>query len=200
MPESGIIILAAGESTRMGSPKLKLELEGKSLLDNVLNITCSIQVPGNVLVLGAYVKLYMEIAGKWSVNTVINKKWQSGMGNSIVTGLQFLMDKYGTAMNSVMILLADQPFVTTMYLDKLILKSNTSDKGIIVSDYGNATGPPVIFKSTYFKKLLELKGDHGAKQLIADHPNDCEVMSFPEGKYDVNTPEDLNRLIRRNSR
>ncbi len=200
MPETGIIILAAGESKRMGSPKLILELDGKSLLDYILDATGSFKEAETVLVLGAYKELYEKMTGKWSVNTVINKKWQSGMGNSIVTGLQFLMDKYGTAMNSVMILLADQPFVTKAYLKKMILKSDTSDKGIIVSGYGSAEGPPVVFKSTYFKKLLELKGDHGAKQLIADHPNDCEVMSFPEGKYDVNTPEDLNRLIRRNSR
>lgn len=200
MSELGIIILAAGESKRMGFPKLKLELDGKSLLDYVLDITSSLKEVETVLVLGAYMKLYNNIAGKWPVNKVFNKEWQSGMGVSIVTGLHFLLNKSETAINSVMILLADQPFVTKAYLEKMILKSNTTNIGIIISDYGSVSGPPVIFKSPYFDKLLELKGDQGAKHLIAHHQNDCEAMSFPEGKYDVNTPEDHNRLIRRKSR
>lgn len=199
MTGSGIIILAAGESRRMGSPKLKLEIKGISLLDYVLEITSSINETETVLVLGAYMEVYEKIAGKWSVHTVFNEKWQDGMGISIVTGLNFHLDKSEGTINSVMILLADQPFVTKGYLENMILKSTTSNKGIIVSDYGKVTGPPVIFKSTYFDKLLELKGDQGAKHLIAHHQNDCEVMSFPEGKYDINTPEDLNRLMRRNS-
>ena len=130
----------------MGFPKQKLELDGKSLLDYVLDITSSLKEVETVLVLGAYMKLYNNIAGKWPVNKVLNQEWQSGMGVAIVTGLRVLLDKSETAINSVMILLADQPFVTKAYLEKMILKSNITNKGIIISEYGSVSGHPVIFK------------------------------------------------------
>ena len=105
--------------------------------------------------------------------------------------------RWKNEIDSVLILLADMVLVNFKYLDAMSKAASESVKGIIASNYGPSIGPPVIISSKYFQELMNLKGDRGAKSVIFNHSEDLETLEFPEGLIDIDTPEDLRQLNRR---
>ena len=106
-------------------------------------------------------------------------------------------DKWQDRIDSVLILLADMALVDSKYLDRILKAARDSGKGIIASDYGPSLGPPAIFSRNYFSELQDLIGDRGAKSVILNHPEDLHRLDFPDGLVDIDTPDDLKRLDRR---
>ena len=196
MSDTGIIVLAAGGSRRMSKPKLAIELgDGKPILVRSIEIVSLFKKASPVLILGAYAKIYLPIAERMKIRVITNPHWRQGMSSSLIAGLKFLLKEYGVSMNRVLIILADQPFISSDLLKKIIQLSIDKGHGIVACDYGGIKGPPVCFSSKYFDELLELEGDVGAKNLIEMYPDDILLVDFPGGKFDLNTPEDLKRVF-----
>jgi len=196
MSDTGIIVLAAGGSKRMSKPKLAIELgDGRPILERAIEIVSLFKKASPVLILGAYAEIYLPIALRLKIRVITNPHWRQGMSSSLIAGLKFLLNERGVSMNRVLIILADQPFISSDLLQKIIRRSIDNGSGIVACDYGGIKGPPVCFSSKYFNKILELEGDVGAKNLIEMHPDDILLVDFPGGKYDVNTPEDLKRVL-----
>ncbi|SEW54366.1 nucleotidyltransferase family protein [Chitinophaga arvensicola] len=195
METTGIIILAAGASKRLGTPKQQLTFQNKSLL---LNVVHTARESGNnipvVVVLGAFATQIREQLVNEKVHTVVNPNWPAGMGGSIQTGLQQLR-RIAPQVSNALLLLCDQPFITTNLLVEMYALKNTSGKAIVACSYGDSIGTPALFDKSFFPQLLALSGQEGAKKILLAHPDQVATVDFPQGAVDIDTSGDYEQLL-----
>ena len=189
---TGLIILAAGQSARMGQPKQQLLYKGKTLLQRTIDIaTASICSPV-IVVLGAYADDIIAGIQQAPITIVYNPNWAEGMASSIKTGITELQKTDG--INAAVIMPCDQPFVNTNLINKLV-KQQQSGKGIIACSYSQTVGVPAVFGRQYFATLQNLQGRQGAKQLFSKFAHDLSVIDFPSGATDIDIPDDYQKLL-----
>jgi molybdenum cofactor cytidylyltransferase len=191
--KTAVLILAAGNSSRLGKPKQLLGIGNTTLLQHTLNETLKLSFPANALVLGAYQEGIRENLPQRGVHILDNRKWETGMASSIQLGLDWLINYHDP--DQVLILLCDQPFINHILMEQLIEHKITSKKGIIGSAYGGTVGVPVLFDKKYFPELLALKGREGAKKLVKKFGEDVGLVSFPKGNIDIDTEEDYEAYL-----
>lgn len=194
MNEFGIIILAAGASTRMGQSKQLLPVKGEPLLLRAINAAIHSGAQKIVVVLGANEKAHRELIGSLNVEIVSNEHWETGMGSSIKAGLRALLE-LNLSLEGIVVLVCDQPLLTADHIRQLIVKHTESSKPIIASGYATTAGVPVFFHKSYFGRLMSLKDEQGAKMVIQENPGDVVLQPFPQGEIDLDTPEDYNRFL-----
>lgn len=192
--KTGIMILAAGNSSRLGKPKQLLVFDGNILLEKT--ITAAEQTPFApiVLVLGAYADEILESITELNINYTINDNWQDGMSASIKVGLKKIID-LEPEIENVIITVADQPFVTADIFNSLHEQQLKTGKNIIASSYAETIGTPALFNTQYFDELDLLEGGHGAKHLMAKYINDVATIQFALGNIDIDTETDYKNLI-----
>ncbi|MFT4733308.1 MAG: molybdenum cofactor cytidylyltransferase [Arcticibacterium sp.] len=190
----GIIILAAGESRRMGLPKQLLDINGESMLKKAVDEALATGFEPVTVVIGARKEKIMHALAKLPINIVENPMWQSGMASSILRGLagSYLIEKN---LDAVLIMTCDMPEVSADYLKELVKASKNSDKSIVASQYQKILGVPALFKKEVFHDLLDLKGDAGARQIYEDHKDDILAIPFPGLGLDLDTKEDYLKYI-----
>lgn len=194
----GIVILAAGASTRMREPKQELLYKGETLLQHAINAALATDCHSVVVVLGANTKLHMPEQTGRTVSTVHNPDWQEGLSSSIRYGLSALLAS-APQVDGVIFMVCDQPFVEASLLNSLIQRKSASGKGIVACQYKDTFGTPVLFGKAYFDELLFLRGKEGAKKLLFRHSEDVASVPFPLGAIDIDTPEDYALLKRTES-
>lgn len=185
----GVILLAAGGSSRLGQPKQLVEYKGRSLLEHSVKTALSSNAQLTVVVLGANANAFKEEIKENKVHIVVNTAWQTGMASSIQSGLKEFTAICPSA-EGVVLMVCDQPFVTASLLNDLLEAHKKTGKPIIACSYENTFGPPVFFHHVFFPALLQLEGDVGARGVIRQHADDVEVVPFPEGRFDVDTKAD----------
>ncbi len=162
------IILAAGESKRMGKPKQLIPLGRTTILEQTVENCLNSKVNEVILVLGHSAEEVIRVIAARPVKLAINSNYQRGMSTSIMTGLN-MVDSRARA---VMLTLGDQPFIDSRTLNRLIDEFYSHDKGIVIPVYRGRRGHPVIFAIKYKGELLRLKGDIGARETIDRHADD----------------------------
>ena len=192
-----IVILAAGGSERLGSPKQLLTYKGKTLLSHAVDTALETGCQSVFVVLGANIDLMRNELKDKPVIVVENTNWQEGMASSIRCGLEnisktILMPDY------VIFMVCDQPYVTSSLLLNLLEKRNETGMPIIASCYDDKTGTPALFHKSFFPALMELSGDKGARKLIADNPDKAATVPFPRGITDIDTTSDYELLKKEN--
>lgn len=191
----GIIILAAGASTRFGKPKQLLEFEKQTLLEriaeNALETGSEI-----IVVLGANAEKIGESVENLSVEIVVNEDWQSGMSSSLVEGLRKMIEIKNN-LQAVIILLCDQPLVDENTILKLIEAQKSTNQMIVASRYAETIGVPALFRRDVFDELLNLNKEIGAKSIIEKYAEtDLATISVPEAEFDIDTEADFERLTK----
>ncbi len=188
-----IIILAAGQSARLGSPKQLLNYKGKNLLRHMVDEALETGCPSVFVVLGANSYLLRNELKDKPVMILYNADWEEGMASSIRYALKEIT---GTILrpDSIIFMVCDQPFVSSSLLLDLMNKKNETGKHIVASSYNEQMGTPTLFHKSFFPALMELKGDIGARKLIAEHPAQVATISFPDGAKDIDTKEDYASL------
>jgi molybdenum cofactor cytidylyltransferase len=184
------IVLAAGASTRFGSAKQLVRLAGRPLLHTV--VTRASEVTGNALivVLGSGAAQLAPLLKHSPGSVVINQEWREGLASSIRTGVARLP----AACSAVMLLLADQAAVTAEDLKRLAGSWRKQPQHIAAALYSGSCGAPAIFPRSSFRSLSELRGDTGARALLARNPDRVVRVPMPSAAVDVDTPEDLLAL------
>ena len=189
------LLLAAGNSSRMGKPKMLLPFTGKTLLQHSIDEIKKISDQKLLVITGCYHSLLKEQLQQQQILFFQNDHWQEGMASSIGAGMKYILQYFPDAVN-VMILVCDQPFISAGLFQEMITKKAELAKGIIACKYNDTTGVPVLFDKKYFARLAILKGDVGAKKLVQQFVEDTAVIDFPEGAADIDTPEDYEKFIK----
>ena len=191
----GIIILAAGASSRLGKPKQLLRFRGKSLVRRMAENALAFQSP-TFVVLGANAGEIKKEIEDLPVEICFNENWQSGLSSSIKTGLKKLLEIEPEA-SGVILLLCDQPFVDEKTIARLIETRRETQKAIVASEYDNTLGVPAFFARELFDDLLNLRGDRGARFVIEKYTDSkAAKIDAPEAAFDIDTPEDYDRIIK----
>ena len=182
------ILLAAGEGSRLGQPKALVELGGQTLAERGVELLRAGGADPVIVVTGA---APVEIPG---VRIVHNPQWRSGMGSSLVAGLQALVHQL-TA-DAAVIALADQPLVGAEAVRRLIA-AYRDGAGVAVAAYAGKPRNPVLIAREHWSAVAGLAaGDTGARPFLRAHPElvtlvECGDTGSPD---DVDTPEDLARV------
>lgn len=190
--KTGIIILAAGESSRLGYPKQIARYKEKTLLQLAIDAANGCDADKRLLILGANRDEIKKTFSGASIPNIPNPHYQKGMSSSIKVGLEYML-KFDKP-DQVIIMLCDQPFVDAGILNKLIATQQKKGKGIVACEYSNTFGVPILFGKAYFEELMELTGDEGAKKIVLSHEDDMVTVPFPKGKVDIDTEVDLRDL------
>ena len=128
-------------------------------------------------------------------SVVENKEWKKGMASSLITGLKTLLQQR-VAVDGVIFMVCDQPFVSAIVLNNLINTYKETGKPIVASNYGEAIGPPAFFHQSFFTELMQLKGDEGAKKIIQQHKEEVATILFPQGRIDIDRKEDYEKFLK----
>jgi len=189
----GIVILAAGSSSRLGMPKQLLEFDGMSLLNHAIMEAANSNACSVIVVLGAHTDLIANKIDGDIAFIVKNENWSEGMASSVRLGLDTLLSQI-PSIDAVIFMTCDQPYITSLVLNDLISTHQQTGKPIVTSNYGEATGPPALFHKSFFPELMELKGDVGAKKIIQQHSDEVATVLFAKGKIDIDTKENYDAL------
>ena len=190
-----LIIIAAGRSKRLGSPKQLLDFQGKNLLQHTIDTALESQIGPVLLVLGANYEKIKSNINLNSLKVCENKHWESGMASSIICGIETLTSWQPNA-EAAILMVCDQPFINVYLLTQLVKKYEETGDAIVASSYNGIKGIPALFPKKHFHELLALKGDTGARNLINSYAASLQTIPFVQGSIDIDTPEDYQSLLK----
>jgi molybdenum cofactor cytidylyltransferase len=190
----GAVVLAAGSSSRMGSPKQTLRFRGESLLRRAVLGALEAGCRPVIVVTGAHAELSRRELDGLDVREVLNPVWETGMASSVRAGIEGLVSADSNA-NAAVLMLCDQPHVNAHVISGLVAAHRANGSAVVASTYGGSFGVPALFSRTLFTELTRLQGKSGAKEVIRRHAQDAHFLPFRNGEVDVDTPDDFSRLI-----
>ena len=191
-PKIGVIILAAGASSRMkGESKQLLTFQGKTLLRRAAETALQVEFYKTIVVLGANRENFRQEIEDLPLEIAVNEDWESGISSSIKKGLTTVSKENPDA---VIFMLCDQPFVSAEVLRRLQDAFIKTKKPVIASKYENTLGVPALFARKIFGELKNLKDDEGAKKIISKDLNRTVLVAVPEAAFDVDIPRDYVEL------
>jgi molybdenum cofactor cytidylyltransferase len=185
MRSVGVMILAAGASSRFGTPKQLAHFQGQTLIRRAVDAALGSECRPIVVVLGANAEVIApQVTGPVEIRT--NADWNSGMGSSIRCGLSAIEAE----VDAVIIVLCDQPLITSEALKRL---AKAADQRLVAAEYGNSVGVPALFGREFFPSLRALKENCGAKQILTQNLGNVTRLKCQEAAVDIDTLEDLMR-------
>ncbi len=190
----GVVIVAGGESKRLGIPKQLLSYQGETLLNRLIaNLKQATNFPV-FLILGASAEKIIQEIGATDFSITINENWREGMASSIRLGIQ-VAQKNIPDLEGILMVVCDQPFIAVHNIQALIQLQQHTGLPIAACFYSNTLGTPALFHKSIFPDLLELHGDVGAKNIILQRGAEVAKLHFEEGLVDIDTPEDYQQLL-----
>lgn len=182
----------------MGQPKQLLSLRGKTLLRACIDAVSEAGCSPVVVVTGSdSEKVHLGLTDA-NVIEVRNTNWQRGIGSSIRSGVQALID-HAPDVEAILLLVCDQPAVNARFIKRLIAARDTTKKDIVASSYADTVGVPALFNRSLLNELLSLGDEAGAKSIILQKSERVEQLPFPDGAIDVDTWEDWETAQRTQS-
>lgn len=190
----GIVILAAGKSSRLGQKKQLLQWQNTSLLENTISAAKKSNCAEIVVVTPSNDNEINLLLEQYDVFIAINKNRENGVSTSISVGLEKLLE-ISPKIEAVILMVCDQPYISHKLLIKIIKTYESSQAKIVPSKYANILGIPVLFDKIYFSNLFGLNGDQGAKKIIHNFTDNVIAIDFIGGEIDIDTAEDYQKLL-----
>ena len=185
-----VVVLAAGASTRFGSPKQLAQVTGGTMLQVALSRAQGLAGHAVTVVLGAHAAEIAPALGRSNVSLVVNRNWEEGMAASIRAGIAALPGHCSGAL----LMLADQCAVTTDDLRRLADTWRRNPQAIVAAQYAGGFGVPAIFPRSSFPALLALHGERGAQVLLRDPVGPRIGVPMPSAAIDIDTTQELRAL------
>ncbi len=189
-----VIVLAAGESSRMQQPKQVLPWGESTLLGHAIEIAMNSMANEVYVVLGANAATIQEQIDLSQIKCIVNKDWNKGLGSSIAHAVQYLA-KSDKQYDGLLFMLCDQPLIDTDYLNWMISTFTDGVKNIVATAYKQRNGVPVLYHKKYLPLLSTLDGDSGAKEIIAKNREDVIALSAEGKEIDLDTYAAYQHLI-----
>ena len=183
-------ILAAGQSSRFGKTKLTQIFRGLPLVQHSILAAKNACKDRVTLVVGHDANSVIKASGDLADTIILNSNFKKGMGSSISTAVNTSKE---TA-DAILIILADQPFVSSFELTMIVDAWSGSSNEIVVSSYDGIESPPILFPKTAYHYLENLNEDFGAKDLIKNNKFNLKKIKIPSAKYDIDTKQDFDFL------
>jgi molybdenum cofactor cytidylyltransferase len=181
------VLLAAGSSLRYPSDKLLEPYRGRPLFRHALDALARCpRIASTVLVIRPRFPLPEPLPG---VTVVVNQEHEEGMGASLRAGILAAPDDT----DAYLVALADMPDISPALIDALLAFAEQSPRPIVVPVCGGRRGHPVSIHADLRGRLLRIRGDQGARELVRDHPDlvDSFETEDPAVLFDVDLPGDL---------
>ena len=193
MKDVAAVIIAAGSSSRLGQPKQLLVFEGETLVERAIRIARDAGTSRVLVVLGAHRQQIEDRVELSDVEIVVNPDWEEGMASSIRAGTQAL-DRDSSECSAVLLMTCDQPAVTAEHLRSMLAAFERDPDKAVASVYAAKRGIPAIFPREAFADLLALRGDQGARGLLAGAARTVIEVPLAGGEVDIDRAEDLSHL------
>jgi molybdenum cofactor cytidylyltransferase len=190
-PALSVLIPAAGASKRLGQAKQLVKYKGKSLLQNAIDVACSVKPLQIIVVTGAHAPAVRASTQTQSVHWVHNPHWETGMGGSIALGAKAVDPES----NGLMIFLCDQYRVDANDVRKLVNAWISNPGRIVVAEAKTRLMPPVIFPPACLDSLQHLQGDQGARSVLETHQELIVPVPISNAAVDLDTPDQLKSLL-----
>ena len=191
------VILAAGNSTRMGKDNKLLRNVGEaSLIRNTVVEMLKSDLDSCSIVLGYQSDKVAEVIKDLNINLILNPLWQEGQASSLKAALNTLDDTY----SDLLIMLGDMPGVKTRHINKVIeehLLANNRKSKITIPSFNGRKGNPVIWGRSFFPDLSNIEGDLGGRALFSQHPAAINLLDVDDSAFvtDADTPEDFKKFL-----
>jgi len=187
------VVLAAGESSRMGRDKPLLEYRGKAFLENIIAALRGAGVQRIVVVLGHNAESIKQHVDLSAVEVIVNHDYRRGQTSSLQAGLQALA---GNEPVGVLICLVDHPAISADTLLKLIHRFRSARKPIVIPQMQGKHGHPVLISRELFGEIAALGPDQGADKVIHRYHSQTEFVEVtdPGILLDVDDPESYRKL------
>lgn len=186
----GAVILAAGASTRMGSPKQLLPLDGQPLVVRAVEAALASPAWPVVVVLGAHAEKIRPLLTRLPVLIADSPAWAEGMAASIRAGVTTLR-QFSRALDGALVALCDQPAFSSEVIAQLVAAQRASGRSIAAAHYHGRHGAPALFLREHFETLSHLTGEAGARALLNDDPARVTAVDLPALAHDLDTPADV---------
>ena len=186
------LILAAGESRRMGQPKMLLPFSGATIIEAVVHSALASAADEVMVVLGAGEEKIRNAIAHLPVEIAVNTEYRLGMLSSIQCGFRSLP----TGTCAMVIMLGDQPTIPAQAVDRVIDAWRQSCKGLVLPVYDGRRGHPLLVDMRYRTEVLNLHPSAGMRSILTSHTADIlEVpMDIPAVLKDIDTPDDYAKL------
>ncbi|MGG1573942.1 nucleotidyltransferase family protein [Fictibacillus sp. NRS-1165] len=188
--------MGAGSSERMGTPKMMLRHQGRTLIQHVIEAAVNSDVDGVAVVINPDVDGLLAEATMAGVNKIfLNYQSNQGLSASVKSGLYVLPAEAEAAI----FLLGDQPLISSREINLLLEESHADHShSVYQSSYFGKRGHPVLFHRKMFNRLLEIKGDKGGRDLVKKYTDEVKIVEMGRNyPFDIDTMADFKKLLRR---
>lgn len=192
------VLLAAGESTRMGRPKALLPIDGMRFIEKIVAALQPAQIARIIVVLGYDAKTMRRQIRDLPVDVVVNEEYKKGQLSSLMAAIRKIESSPDPEkVDGILVHLVDHPYVDTGLVNTMIDKFYATRKLIVVPRYRGRRGHPVIFSRKLFGELLAAPLDQGAKSVVHAHREETlEVDTEEEGTtIDIDTPDAYRKYV-----
>lgn len=190
-----VVILAAGESKRLGQAKQFLKFKGTSFIRNIVDQCRQLDVYDTLMITGSLHSQLQEEFKDDELRLYYNKDYKEGMHSSLIKGIELVSIR--NEIDACLIVLCDQPLVDVSHYQVMIQEAKKRDQQIIATSYADNFGAPAIFKKSLFKTFGKIKKGSGAKLIIEENRDIAHFIKCEAAGFDVDTLDDYQQLLKR---
>jgi molybdenum cofactor cytidylyltransferase len=184
------VVLAAGGSARLGTPKQLLRRDGETLLHRTVRIAAATQPRRLIVVMGANHEVFASELADLPHIRVVNENWKMGLASSLRIAAPYVPIDH-----AAVIVACDQPALSEHHLRALLAGAHVASSGSAATVIGDVLGIPAVVPGAWFKEF-DAHGDHGFRDRLRRLPTDAVFrLDAPELARDVDTPDDLRDAI-----
>ena len=184
------VVLAAGESSRLGSPKQLVRVKERTLLVHTADCLVRGGCARVAVVLGASMEKIVPTLIGLEAKVVVNEDWREGIASSIRAGISALADE----VEAVVLATCDQPRLEPDVVRRLIARFDGVPECMVACEYAGTVGVPALFGRGRFEELLQLRGESGARRLLRGNIDRVVRVPWPGGTFDVDLPSDREKI------